>query len=92
MTNIPRNLLVADRIVLGLTRAQLITVAVAAVAGYGAWRALGLAGLPVAALVVAGGLVFAVGVLDGQPLQDWLGLAVRWLPRRRPRLLEVNPC
>jgi hypothetical protein len=90
---IPRNLLVADRVALGLTRGQLLTIAAPATVGYGCWRSLdGTLGLGAAVLSVGFGLAIALVRIEGSPLMKWLELAARWLPRRRQLVLEWRPC
>jgi len=90
---IPRNLLIGDRVALGLTRGQLLAIAAPAALGYGCWHSLGGglglgAGLAIASL----GLVLALVPFEGSPLVAWIALGSRWLPRHRPVLLEVHPC
>ncbi|MGQ5261043.1 PrgI family protein [Micromonospora sp. ZYX-F-536] len=82
-----------DKVLYGLTFRQLAILAVAALAFYGAWRALhDLLPAPVllGAAVVMGGLVFgiAVGCRDGLPLDVWLLAAVRH--SRAPRALSTT--
>ncbi|MET7968780.1 PrgI family protein [Micromonospora sp. NPDC005305] len=71
-----------DKVLYGLTFRQLAILAVAALAVYGAWRALHQvipAPVLAGAAVLVGGLVFgvAVGRRDGLPLDVWLLAAVR---------------
>ncbi|MFE9206622.1 PrgI family protein [Micromonospora sp. NPDC007230] len=82
-----------DKVLYGLTFRQLAILAVAALAFYGAWRALHQvvpAPVLVGAAVVIGGLVFgvAVGRRDGLPLDVWLLAAVRHA--RAPRALSTT--
>ncbi|MBM0273971.1 PrgI family protein [Micromonospora tarensis] len=82
-----------DKVLYGLTFRQLAILAVAALAFYGAWRALHHlvpALVLVGAAVVLGGLVFgvAVGRRDGLPLDVWLLAAVRHA--RAPRALSTT--
>ncbi|MFG2043969.1 PrgI family protein [Dactylosporangium sp. NPDC048998] len=90
---VPTDVDAPDRIVYGLTFRQLAILAVAAVIGYGAWKALHTL-LPVPVLlggaVVLGGLVFglAVGRRDGLPLDVWLLAGLRHC--RAPRALTTT--
>ncbi|MEV0811433.1 PrgI family protein [Micromonospora sp. NPDC050200] len=82
-----------DKVLYGLTFRQLAILAVAALAFYGAWRAMhAVVPVPVlvGAAVVVGGLVFgvAVGRRDGLPLDVWLLAAVRH--SRAPRALTTT--
>ncbi|MGW3606880.1 PrgI family protein [Micromonospora sp. NPDC005161] len=82
-----------DKVLYGLTFRQLAILAVAALAFYGAWRALhDLLPAPVllGAAVVMSGLVFgiAVGRRDGLSLDVWLLAAVRH--SRAPRGLSTT--
>ncbi|MEO3780489.1 PrgI family protein [Micromonospora sp. B11E3] len=82
-----------DKVLYGLTFRQLAILAVAALAFYGAWRALHqLVPMPVlvGAGVLFGGCVFgvAVGRRDGLPLDAWLLAAVRH--SRAPRALSTT--
>ncbi|WP_413644534.1 PrgI family protein [Micromonospora sp. RTP1Z1] len=82
-----------DKVLYGLTFRQLAILAVAALAFYGAWRALHqVLPLPVlvGAAVVIGGVVFgvAVGRRDGLSLDVWLLAAVRH--SRAPRALSTT--
>ncbi|MET8833555.1 PrgI family protein [Micromonospora sp. NPDC004540] len=82
-----------DKVLYGLTFRQLAILAVAALAFYGAWRALHTfvpALVLICAAVVLGGLVFgvAVGRRDGLPLDVWLLAAVRH--SRVPRALSTT--
>ncbi|MGR6319957.1 PrgI family protein [Micromonospora soli] len=82
-----------DKVLYGLTFRQLAVLAVAALAFYGAWRALHAlvpAPILVGAAVVLGGLVFgvAVGRRDGLSLDVWLLAAVRH--SRAPRALSTT--
>ncbi|SCG77638.1 PrgI family protein [Micromonospora inositola] len=82
-----------DKVLYGLTFRQLAILAIAALAFYGAWRALhDLLPAPVllGAAVVTGGLVFgiAVGRRDGLSLDVWLLAAVRH--SRAPRALSTT--
>lgn len=82
-----------DKVVYGLTFRQLAILAVAAVIGYGVWKALHTV-LPVPVLlggaVIVGGLVFglAVGRRDGLPLDVWLLAGGRHF--RSPRALTTT--
>ncbi|MEV4201924.1 PrgI family protein [Micromonospora globbae] len=82
-----------DKVVYGLTFRQLGTLAVAALAFYGAWRLLHDLVPPlvlVGAAVVLGGLVIGivVGRRDGLPLDVWLLAAVAHA--RAPRALSTT--
>ncbi|RQX02799.1 PrgI family protein, partial [Micromonospora globispora] len=82
-----------DKVLYGLTFRQLAILAVAALAFYGAWRALHdvvPAPVLVGVAIVAGGLVFgvAVGRRDGLPLDLWLLAAVRHA--RAPQALSTT--
>jgi hypothetical protein len=84
---VPADVDAPDAVAYGLTFRQLAVLAVAAVAGYGGWRAVaawlpGVVPGPVlagAAVVWAGvALGVALGRRDGQPLDVWLAHAVRF--------------
>ncbi|MGK5680181.1 PrgI family protein [Actinoplanes sp. URMC 104] len=89
----PADVDVPDKVAYGLTFRQLAILAVAAVCGYGAWRALQHV-LPVPVLlgaaVVLGGLVFglAAGRRDGLTMDVWLLAAFRH--SRAPRALSTT--
>ncbi|WP_405430938.1 PrgI family protein [Micromonospora sp. NBC_00617] len=90
---IPADVDAPDKVLYGLTFRQLAILAIAALAFYGAWRALhDLLPAPVllGAAVVMGGLVFgiAVGRRDGLSLDVWLLAAVRH--SRAPRALSTT--
>ncbi|MFB9414960.1 PrgI family protein [Dactylosporangium matsuzakiense] len=82
-----------DKVVYGLTFRQLAILAVAALAGYGAWNALHTI-LPIPVLlsgaVVLGGVVFglAVGRRDGLPMDLWILAGLRHA--RSPRALTTT--
>ncbi|TDB93469.1 PrgI family protein [Micromonospora fluostatini] len=82
-----------DKVAYGLTFRQLAILAVAALAAFGVWRAVGhLLPVPVlvGAAVVAAAVVFgiAVGRRDGLPLDVWLLAAVAH--RRAPTALSTT--
>ncbi|MFY1658778.1 PrgI family protein [Micromonospora sp. WMMD1274] len=92
-TRIPADVDAPDTVAYGLTFRQLAILSVAALAFYGAWRALHqVVPVPVlvGAAVVMGGLAFgiAVGRRDGLPLDVWLLAAVRHA--RAPRALSTT--
>ncbi|MCO1593750.1 PrgI family protein [Micromonospora sp. RHAY321] len=92
-TRMPADVDAPDKVLYGLTFRQLAILAVAALAFYGAWRALHQllpAPVFVGGAVIVGGLVFgiAVGRRDGLPLDVWLLAAVRYC--RLPRALSTT--
>ncbi|MCW3818603.1 PrgI family protein [Micromonospora sp. DR5-3] len=90
---VPADVDAPDKVLYGLTFRQLAILAVAALALYGAWRALhDLVPVPVlvGTAVLFAGLAFgvAVGRRDGLPLDVWLLAAVRHA--RAPRALSTT--
>lgn len=78
---VPQDVDLEDRLLFGLTAVRFGELALGCLAAVAAWRAIPLAGGPVAALLLALGVVLAWGRWRSRPADHWVVAAGQYLWR-----------